>query len=810
MRGRYSALSILALATGVTGGILLERLHLNPADMAGSDGPEVLYWVAPMDPNFRQPGPGKSPMGMDLIPVYAGQEPTGDPAEVTLSAAEINAIGVRTALAQVSEISHRIETVGFVGYDEHLTSHVHTRVDGWIEVLNVRAVGDQVRKGDVLFEVFSPEFALASYDFIRSKNEGLGISLEAARTKLRSHGATENQIAEIEETGEVARRIRVEAPRDGVVIGLAAADGMFLQPGTQAVSITDLSEVWLIVDVFERDIARMTDDMRAIARFEHLPGRTFEGKIDYVYPELDPKTRTLPVRLRFDNAEGLLRPNMFGTVSLLPTQSRTALTVPSEAIIRTGAAERVILKTGEGTFIPRLVTTGLRDNFGGGGRTEVVQGLAPGEEVVASAQFLIDSESALNAGLMRMAPTDDAPARGAGELVALDRDARIATIRHDNLESLDWPAMTSSFPVRADVALDRLTPGTQVAFRAARGADGLLGLIDLGNDDGIAATGNGKVMAVTADGKLTLSHDPIPELGWPAMEMDMPVAGFDPATVPLDAPVEFDLSKGDDGLFTIVAVRADGMDTAPAMTMDMTKSAPMSDVAPAIAVTGIIDALNQINRMATITHGPIVEIGMPGMTMDFAIEEGLDLAGLPLGTETMLSFSRPDGMTMVLSAAEPMTPPVIVSGTIDAVDVDARMATISHGPIMEIGTTGMTMGFALDPSLDPKALPIGVEAELTFARPDGMTMILKEVEPIQPPMEVSGTVNSIDMDTGMANITHGPMTEIGMPGMTMDFAVDGSLDPASLPVGTEVTLLLHRNADFSMTLVGARAPEVTQ
>lgn len=808
MRGRYSALSILALTAGVVGGITLERLHLNPAGMAGDGGPEVLYWVAPMDPNFRQPGPGKSPMGMDLIPVYAGQEPSGDPAEVTLSAAEINAIGVRTALAQVSEISHRIETVGFVGYDEHLTSHVHTRVDGWIEVLNVRAVGDRVRKGDVLFELFSPEFGIASFDFIRASKDGIGISLEAARNKLRSHGATDSQIAEIEETGEMARRIRVEAPRDGVVIGLAAADGMFLQPGTQAVSITDLSEVWLIVDVFERDIARMTDDMRAIARFEHLPGRTFEGEIDYVYPELDSQTRTLPVRLRFDNSEGLLRPNMFGTVSLVPGHTRTALTVPSEAIIRTGSAERVILKTGEGTFMPRLITTGLRDNFGEGGRTEVIQGLAPGEEVVASAQFLIDSESALSAGLMRMAPTDEAPARGNGELIALDPAARMAIIQHGELESLDWPAMTSRFPVRSDVSLDRMAPGMQVAFRAARGADGLLGLLELGSDDGIAATGNGTIMAVTADGKLTLTHDPIPELGWPAMQMDMPVVGFDPSTVPLDAPIEFDLSKGDDGLFTIVAVRADGMATAPAMAKP--EMASMADKAPPIVVSGVIDVLDQTAGMATITHGPISEIGMPGMTMEFAIGDAVDLASLPVGSETMLTFARPDGMTMILAAAEPATPPIVVSGTIEAIDAEGRMATISHGPIVEIGMPGMTMGFAIDPALDPATLPIGIEVEMTFARPDGMTMILRQAEPVTPPMEVSGTINAVDPDAGLANISHGPMTEIGMPGMTMDFALDAALDPTSLPLGSEVVLQLHRNADFSMTLVGTRAQEVIQ
>jgi Cu(I)/Ag(I) efflux system membrane fusion protein len=292
--------------------------------------------------------------------------------------------------------------------------------------------------------------------------------------------------------------------------------------------------------------------------------------------------------------------------------------------------------------------------------------------------------------------------------------------------------MTSRFPVRADVALDRLAPGAQVAFRAARGADGLLGLLELGSDDGIAATGNGTVTAVTADGKLTLSHDPIPELGWPAMQMDMTVSGIDPATVPLDVPVEFDLGKGDDGLFIIVAVRADGIKATPAM--EMAAAPTMADKAPPIIVSGTIDALDKATRTATITHGPINEIGMPGMTMQFAIED----------------------------------------------------------------------------ALDPATLPIGVEAELTFARPDGMTMILSEVEALMPPMEVSGIINSIDSTEGKANISHGPMTEIGMPGMTMDLTLDASVDPASLPLGTEVTLLLHRNADFSMTLVGTRAREVLQ
>ncbi len=736
MRGRYSALIVLALGAGVGSGVFLERLYLNPSDMAANDGPEILYWVAPMDASFRQPGPGKSPMGMDLIPVMAGQEPSGDPSEVMLSAVEINAIGVRTAIAQTSEISGRIETVGFVGYDEHLTSHVHTRVDGWIEALNVRAVGDPVRKGDVLFEMFSQVIGSSSGDLLRAIEAGDKRIIEAARGKLRSHGMSEAQIARIEESGEVARNIDVIAPQDGVVTALEAADGMFLQPGVRAVSLTDLSAVWLIVDVFERDIARMTDDMRAVATFEHLNGRTFEGVIDYVYPALDAQTRTLPVRLRFDNSEGLLRPNMFGNVSLIPNETRMALTVPTEAIIRTGTAERVILKTGEGTFKPRLITTGLRDNFDGGGRTEVVQGLAPGEEVVASAQFLIDSESALSAGLMRMAPTDEAPARGTGELVALDNETRVATIRHSALEALDWPAMTSRFTVRSDIPLELLQVGEQVAFRVARGADGLLSLIELGSDDGIAATGKGKVLAVTADGQLTMEHGPIPELDWPAMQMDFDVVGIDVANVPIEQPVEFDLTKGDDGLVTIVALRS-------------------------------------IVEMETEAQEPAAETMSP----------------------------KP----------EPALPPIIVTGTIDAIDPVTGMATITHGPITDLSMAAMKMEFALDDTLDADALITGEEMTLTFARTDAMTMILTTAEPVVPPMEVSGKINSLDVEAGTANITHDPVREIGMPGMTMDFAVDPTIDPESLPVGKEVTLQLHRNADLSMTLKGiATAAEVGQ
>ncbi|SEB00357.1 efflux RND transporter periplasmic adaptor subunit [Rubrimonas cliftonensis] len=730
MRGRYTALSILMLGAGLAGGVALERLHLAAPRDAGDDGPAILYWVAPMDANFRRDAPGKSPMGMDLIPVYEGQQAGGDPEEVRLSPAEINAIGVRTAVARVEPVAERIETVGFVAYDDHATSHIHMRTEGWIERLEVRSIGDRVAKGDLLFELYAPEITVASLELQRGVRRGDRAEIDAATRKLRNYGVTEAQIAEMAASERPADRMRVLAPQDGVVISLEAADGMYLRPEVRAMSLTDLSDVWLIVDVFERDIGRLTEDRTALARFDPLPGRAFEGVIDYMYPELDPKTRTLPVRLRFDNSEGLLRPGMFGTVALEPAEAREAVTVPAEAVIRTGRAERVILRTGDGVFRPRLVTTGLTDGFGAGGRTEIVQGLAPGEEVVASAQFLIDSESALNAGLTRMAPTDDAPAAGAGLLSALDAERRQATIRHEPIPALDWPAMETRFALRADIDLSRLAIGDAVRLEAARGADGLLALTDLRGDDGVDATGTGLISAVTPDGRITLEHDPIPALGWPSMTMDMEVAGFDPADAPLNAPVEFDLAKGDGGLYVVTAVRPAGGALA--------QPAPAPAAAPDIVVSGRIVAVDRADWTATVAHGPIAAIGMPGMTMDFALAPDADPDALPVGAEGEITFARPDGMTMVLQAIAVAPPPMAVDGVIDAVDAAARTATITHGPMAEIGMPGMTMAFALGADIAPDALPLGREVRLLFRQNPDFSMTLVGVEPEPGPSAALG------------------------------------------------------------------------
>lgn len=706
MRGRYVALTILALGAGLGAGFLIERERAALSRDMAETGPEILYWVAPMDPNFRKDGPGKSPMGMDLVPVYEGDAPSGDPEEVRLSPAEVNAIGVRTATARIEDVARHVDTVGFVGFDEHATTHIHTRVDGWIERLAVRAIGDRVEEGDLLFELYAPEITIASSELMRATRRQNADEITIARTKLSNFGVSPRQIDDMATAETPAQRINYYAPQDGVVINLDAADGMYLRPETRAMSLTDLSRVWLLVDVFERDMGRLTPRMTAEARFDHLPGRVFTGEIDYIFPELDPRTRTLRVRLRFDNSEGLLKPNMFAKVSLVPDETRPALTVPSEAVIRTGKAERVVLRTSAGTFRPRLVTTGLRGAFGAGSRTEIMQGLQPGEEVVASAQFLIDSESALNAGMMRFAPTEADPVTAKGTLVSLDPATRRARIRHGVIEALDWPAMETDFALRADIPLDRIQAGDEVKFEVVRDADGLLALSDLGPDDGIDATGTGIVHAVTPEGKLTVSHDPIPALGWPAMRMDLDAQGIDTAAVPLETPVTFDLAEDESGMFAIVALRSEGTPQAEA------EDTPEPAAAAPIVVEGRIEAVDPAARKATIAHGPIKEIGMPGMTMDFALSDALDPVALPLGDEVMLTFARPDGITMVLEHVEARPAPITVTGTINAVAADATTANVTHGPIDAIGMPGMTMDFPLHPSLDPAALPVGHETGL--------------------------------------------------------------------------------------------------
>jgi Cu(I)/Ag(I) efflux system membrane fusion protein len=358
---------------------------------------EILYWVAPMDPNFRRDEPGQSPMGMDLVPVYA-DEVDAAPGTVRIDPTVINNLGVRTARAEQGPLSRRIETVGYVNFDEETLQHVHTRVDGWIEKLAVTATGDPVTEGELLFELYSPTLVNAQQEYLTAVRSNNQVLLEASRDRLTALGVTDSEIARLRQNREASQRVRVYAASDGVIAHLGVREGIYITPATEVMSVARLDQVWVHAEVFERQSAWVQPGQVAQVELDSLPGKTWQGTVDYVYPELDPTTRTLRVRIRFNNEGEMLRPNMFARVTLLSAATEPVVHVPSEALIRGGSIDRVVRALGDGRFRSQPVSVGIES----GDRVAILEGLAAGDRVVTSGQFLIDSESNIESALGRM------------------------------------------------------------------------------------------------------------------------------------------------------------------------------------------------------------------------------------------------------------------------------------------------------------------------------------------------------------------------------------------------------------------------
>ena len=379
-------------------GIILLSLVMIQATFSAEK--EVLYWVAPMDPNYQRDKPGKSPMGMDLVPVYADAA-AGD--AITISPEVIQNLGVRTAKAEISRLWRGIDTVGYVDFDESKVSHIHLRTEGWIENLVVRSEGERVKKGDRLFDFYSPELVNAQEEFVQALSAGNKGLVAASVERLLALGISKQQIAALRKNRKVRQTISVFAPQDGVVSTLPVREGMFIKPSMKVMSLADLSSVWLLAEVFERQADWVSMGDAAQVTLSYLPGREWQGKVEYIYPSLDPKTRTLKVRLRFDNPEEALKPNMYANVKIFGGAKTNILVIPMEALIRTGRNERVIVALGEGRFEARMVNAGIESDDW----VEIASGLKAGEEVVVSGQFLIDSEASIKASINRMSKQDE-------------------------------------------------------------------------------------------------------------------------------------------------------------------------------------------------------------------------------------------------------------------------------------------------------------------------------------------------------------------------------------------------------------------
>lgn len=381
--------------------LLANTLYFSiPAAKAAEEEKEILYWVAPMDANYRRDKSGKSPMGMDLIPFYAGAEEDGS--TVSISPTVVQNLGVRTAKAELTRLWRGIDTVGYVDYDESKVSHIHLRTEGWIEKLDVESEGERVKKGDFLFDVYSPKLVNAQEELVTAISTGNKGLIRATKERLAALGISSSQINKLQKTKKVKQRISIYAPQDGVVSDLPVREGMFVKPSQKVMTLGDLSSVWLLAEIFERQSQWVEVGQAAEVRLSYIPGKLWQGEVEYIYPSLDPKTRTLKVRLRFDNPGERLKPNMYTNVKIYGGAKENTIVIPLEGLIRTGREERVIVALGEGKFEARNVSAGIES----GDYVEILTGIEEGDKIVTSGQFLIDSEASMRASLNRMSDTD--------------------------------------------------------------------------------------------------------------------------------------------------------------------------------------------------------------------------------------------------------------------------------------------------------------------------------------------------------------------------------------------------------------------
>lgn len=369
-----------------------------PAESAAPDKP--LYWVAPMDPNFRSDKPGKSPMGMDLVPVYKKDGSQKDsPGIVHISPAVMNNLGVRTEGVIQGRLPNKVVTVGYVQYNEDQMAHVHPRVEGWIESLLVKAEGESVEKGKPLYTLYSPKLVNAQEELLLALDRGSKRLINAAEERLVALNMPASLIRVLKKTRKVRRTMTVYAPASGVIDNLNVREGMFIKPGDRVLSIAALDEVWVIGEVFESQLAAAEPGSRVRMSLDYMPGRQWSGKVDYRYPEINPQTRTARVRMRVDNSDGALLPGMFVRLDINGERRQRHTLVPREAIIRTGRSDRLVLALASGGFKSVNVRVGrIGERY-----AEILEGVSPGDEIVTSAQFLIDSESSKTSDFQRMA-----------------------------------------------------------------------------------------------------------------------------------------------------------------------------------------------------------------------------------------------------------------------------------------------------------------------------------------------------------------------------------------------------------------------
>jgi Cu(I)/Ag(I) efflux system membrane fusion protein len=469
---RRIVISVLgALAVLAATGFGAYRLGLragahDAAPAVDKTGRKVLYWHDPMVPGQKFDKPGKSPfMDMELVPVYAdeGQAQGG----VVVSPGVRQNLGMRIAEVRKGTLASTLDVVGNVAFNERDLVQLQARSGGYVEKLFVRAPLEPVRKGQPLLQLYAPDWVAAQEEYLAIKRMPAGADtaglLDAARQRMRLAGMTEAQVAQVGARSQVSPRIAITAPADGVVSELSVREGMTVVPGAPLFRINGVRTVWVNAEVPESAAAQVRPGMAVRATSPAFPGTAFDGKVEALLPEVSASTRTLRARIELANPGGRLVPGMFATVHMAPAHGRAALLVPSEAVIQTGERTVVITVSADGMFAPADIVTGSEAD----GHTEVLSGLKVGQKVVASGQFLIDSEASLRGTLQRFGA---ATHRATGKVERIGKDE--VTISHGPVPSLKWPPMTMAFSAPAGGLPQDVQVGDTVEFEFRKGGKG--------------------------------------------------------------------------------------------------------------------------------------------------------------------------------------------------------------------------------------------------------------------------------------------------------------------------------------------------
>jgi len=408
--------AVLMLVLGVGLGYLLAPKPVSeikePPHTVLPDAKQPSYYRHPMNPSVTSPIPAKDEMGMDYVPVYAEDSIDEAAGSVKIDAVTVQNMGVRTARAQKSILSHTVRAVGRVAYDEERIVRLHPKTEGWIETLRIDKTGEWVKKDEDLLSIYSPQLVATQQEYVLALNNlkvlekspiedirrGAQDLVNSARERLKMLDVPAHQLHELTHSHNIRKSLHIHTPTDGIVMQIGAREGQYVTPETELYMIADLSKVWVYADIYEYELPWVKVGDPVEMQLAGVPGRVFHGHLAFIYPYAEAKTRTIKVRLVFDNAQLLLKPEMFANVTIYAAKQVDALVIPTEAVIRSGAKSQVFVVRDAGKFEPRLITTGLASS----NEIAVLDGLKEGEEVVTSAQFLIDSESKLREATSKM------------------------------------------------------------------------------------------------------------------------------------------------------------------------------------------------------------------------------------------------------------------------------------------------------------------------------------------------------------------------------------------------------------------------